>query len=140
MCIRDRYDEDTKAPYCLKMKSGIMTSVPGDCANQPTVQNINPIAPVIETPINSAASTSETVSTTGPATETSTSTNDVVSPTGTISTPIVETHVVVDPTPAEPVVVPDPVVTPVVIEPVSVPEITVPDNTSGSEPVLAPTE
>lgn len=134
------YDEDTKDPYCLKMKSGVMTSVPGDCANQPTIQNTTPVAPVLETPNTSTVSTSETVSTTGPTTETSTSTTNVVSSTGTTSTPIVEIPVVVDPTPAEPVVVPDPIVAPVVIEPVSVPEIPVPDNVSGPEPVLAPTE
>ncbi|MEI6627307.1 MAG: tail fiber domain-containing protein, partial [bacterium] len=120
------YDEDTKAPYCLKIKSGVTITTPGECGNSSPAPVVTP---VVTTPIVETSTTAETTTT---PVVVATSTDPVVT-TSTDPAPVA-------PVVVEPVVEPDPVV---VIDPAPVvPETTpeAPAESAPADPVASPQE
>jgi hypothetical protein len=130
------YDEDTKEPYCMKIKNGAMVTVSGACIDivptetTPSIP-VAPTATVIdsiptETPTSTtteetATSTEETITTTE---ETATTTEPIIEPEATSTEPVVETPA------SEPI--PDPLVETVPTEPV----VDTPDVEPTPEPVV----
>jgi hypothetical protein len=87
------YDEDTGEPYCVKVKSGVLATLPGECGRQPVEEVV-----VTETPITSGSgeSASTTASTTESVENTASST-----PETTTEVPIPTTDTPTESTPSE---------------------------------------